>query len=178
MIPMISLLFSLCAQAGTLEGVTLPDTVVAGGQTLVLNGIGLREKLVFDIYVGGLYLPVKSHDAAAIIALDAPKRVTMHFLFPHVTKGQIADTLSDGIDKYPEYVYLKPQLAPMIAAMEDMNSGDEMAYEYVPGKGTTLYIKGVNKGTIPGLDVMTLVFSMYVGPHPATEQLKAGMLGG
>lgn len=32
------------------------------------------------VYVGGLYLPQKSADAAAIIKVDEPKRMVMQFL--------------------------------------------------------------------------------------------------
>ena len=44
------------ALAGELAGVTLPDTLKAGEKTLKLNGLGLRKKAVFKVYVGGLYL--------------------------------------------------------------------------------------------------------------------------
>ncbi|HEX6929025.1 MAG TPA: chalcone isomerase family protein, partial [Gammaproteobacteria bacterium] len=40
--------------AAELAGVTLPDTASVGGQELVLNGMGLREKFWVDVYVGAL----------------------------------------------------------------------------------------------------------------------------
>src|SRR5947209_15933138 len=43
-------------RAGTLAGVTLPDSVQAGSESLVLNGMGLRKKLFIKVYVAGLYL--------------------------------------------------------------------------------------------------------------------------
>ena len=54
--------------AGELAGVTLPDTLKAGEKTLKLNGLGLRKKAVFKVYVGGLYLESPSKDASAILA--------------------------------------------------------------------------------------------------------------
>ena len=48
------------AQAAELGGVELADTATVGDQTLVLNGLGLRKKAIFKVYVGGLYLPKKS----------------------------------------------------------------------------------------------------------------------
>lgn len=177
--PALALLLSLSSYAGSLAGVTLPDTAQAGGQTLVLNGMGLREKYFLDIYVGGLYLPAKSKNASEIINLDAPKRVVMHFIYSGgVTKEQISETLNEGIAKYPEYSALAAKLGSFVGYMEDLKAGDEMVYEYIPGEGTSCYIRGKKKGTIPGLDFMKLVFSIYVGPHPANEALKAGMLKG
>jgi len=46
---------SPCTLAAELAGATLPDTLAVGG-TLKLNGLGLRKKAVFKVYVGGLYL--------------------------------------------------------------------------------------------------------------------------
>ena len=68
------------ALARDLAGVSLPDTLSAGDKTLKLNGLGLRKKAIFKVYVGGLYLEAPSKDAAAIVAADAPKAVRMHFL--------------------------------------------------------------------------------------------------
>ena len=66
--------------ARELGGATLPDTLNAGGKILKLNGLGLRKKAVFKVYVGGLYLESPSKDAAAILASDQAKAIRMHFL--------------------------------------------------------------------------------------------------
>ena len=63
--------------AGTLAGVTLPDTVQVDGRTLVLDGLGLRKKFGVKVYVAGLYLEHKSSDSSAILKADAPKRIVM-----------------------------------------------------------------------------------------------------
>ena len=46
------------ALARELAGVSLPDTLSAGDKALKLNGLGLRKKAIFKVYVGGLYLEV------------------------------------------------------------------------------------------------------------------------
>ena len=80
---MFALLFALQSFAGAAElsGVNVPDTATVGGQDLVLNGLGLREKYFIDIYVGGLYLPQKTTDSAKAIQDDVPKRITMQFTY-------------------------------------------------------------------------------------------------
>lgn len=45
------------ALAGELAGATPPDTLKAGEKTLKLNGLGLRKKATFKVYVGGRALP-------------------------------------------------------------------------------------------------------------------------
>src|SRR5690606_11400456 len=67
------------ARAATLEGVTFPDRASVGGSELVLNGMGVRVAYVFvHVYVAGLYLPQKTHDGAAAVAADEPKRIVLH----------------------------------------------------------------------------------------------------
>jgi len=52
-------LFALPLHAVELSGVVLKDQVTAeNGETLVLNGAGLREKFWIDVYVGSLYLVI------------------------------------------------------------------------------------------------------------------------
>ena len=56
--------------AGELAGTTLPDAIKSGEMTMKLNGLGLRKKAMFKIYVGGLYLESPSKVAVAILATD------------------------------------------------------------------------------------------------------------
>ena len=41
-------------------GVTLPDTIKVGDETLVLNGGGIREKFWLDMYVGFVPVPKRN----------------------------------------------------------------------------------------------------------------------
>jgi hypothetical protein len=63
-------LVALPAAAGSLAGVNLPDKVEVKGQSLVLNGLGLRTKFFIKVYVGGLYLPQKEKAPAKILSED------------------------------------------------------------------------------------------------------------
>lgn len=49
--------------------------------------------------------------------------------------------------------------------------------DYVPGSGVTVRYDGVVKGTIGGRAFAKALLRVYVGPHPPTDALKAGMLG-
>src|SRR5262245_62287613 len=91
------LLLSLPARAAELAGATLPDTLQAGEKTLKLNGLGLRKKAVFKVYVGGLYLEAPSKDASAILASDQPKAIRMYFL-RDLTKAQLVEAFQEGFD--------------------------------------------------------------------------------
>lgn len=166
------------ADAGTLAGVTLPDTATVGGQTVSLNGMGLREKYMIDIYVGGLYLTQPTHDGAAAIAADAPKRVVMHFIYSEVTYDQMIETFEEGFGQMPAAASQRSNIELIKSWVPPtVHKGEQIVFDYVPGKGTTMSVAGQVKGTIPGSDFMKLIFGIYLGDHPPTAALKRGLLG-
>jgi hypothetical protein len=165
------------ASAGSLAGVTLPDSTTVGGQTLTLNGMGLREKLGFlDIYVAGLYLPAKSSDGSKVISSDVPKQIVMHFVY-NVTRDQLVETFRESISKNPKAASFSSQMQQLEAGMTDMKKGDQIKIEYIPGTGTNIYLRGTKKATLSGKDFMEALFSIYLGPNPPTAALKSGLLG-
>lgn len=169
------------AEAKEFEGVTMPDTATVGGQSLVLNGMGLREKFFLNIYVGGLYLPAKTTDAQSAIDQDVAKKFVMHFQYSGgVPKDKMVEAYEEGLTNNAGA--LKQSQAAnfqqFYAWLGDMAAGDEIVYEYVPGTGTTVYVKGAKKGTIAGVDFMKALWSIYLGKTPPTADLKAGVLGG
>jgi hypothetical protein len=174
---LLGLWVALQAHAGQLAGVTLPDTVSVGGQSLVLNGLGLREKYFLDIYVGGLYLPAKTTDATKAIETDQPKRIIMHFIYGSVPKDKVNETFDGGFAGVAGAAALSDRVKQLEGWMTDFTTGDEVVFDYVPGTGTTVTVKGATKGTIPGADFMKALWSVYLGANPPTANLKSGMLG-
>ena len=85
------------AAAGTLAGVTLPDKADVDGQSLVLNGMGLRSKLFFKVYVGGLYLAQKEKSAQKVLGADVPRRMVLSFIYD-VSKDQMCDAWNEGLE--------------------------------------------------------------------------------
>lgn len=178
---LLSLLLALPAGAGTLAGVTLPDKVDVKGQSLVLNGMGLRSKFFIKVYVGGLYLPQKEKAAAKILAADAPRRMVMHFLY-NVSKEQMCEAWNEGLEantpKAPEDV--KKAFATLCSWMEPINKGNQIVLTYVPGEGTLIEVNGKSKGTLPGgKAVADAILATWIGPKPGPgEDFKKAVLGG
>ena len=172
------LALSTPADAGELAGVTMADTTTLGGQTLVLNGMGLREKYMVDVYVGGLYLPSKTTSSTTAIQQDVPKRIVMHFVYKEVTAEQMAETFHEGLAKLGDVSAVQARFDKLDGWMTDAHKGDIVALDYVPGAGTSLTFNGTVKGTIEGVDFMRALWSIYLGASPASKALKTGMLGG
>lgn len=164
--------------AGTLAGVTLPETVQAGGKTLVLNGLGLRKKYMVKVYVAGLYLEQKSSDPSAILKADAPKRIVMHFV-RSVTKNQIIDGFNESFENNtPDAKQtMKAEIDQFSGAFDSVKDGDEIFLTYLPGTGTTVAINGKEKVTIASAAFAPVLFSVWLGPKPPSPDLKAGLLG-
>lgn len=167
------------ARAAELSGVSMDDRVDVGGESLVLNGMGLREKFFVDVYVAGLYLPAEQRSEKAIFGSDTPRRLVMHFV-RDVTKQQICDAWTESLEGN------RPNAPAALAAsfdtlcgwMEDVTEGERMVFTYVPGTGTTVAVKGEEKGTIEGKEFADALYASFIGDKPATAKLKKGLLGG
>jgi Chalcone isomerase-like len=172
--------FSLASlsHAGTLANVTLPDTVQAGNTTLVLNGMGLRTKYAFKVYVAGLYIPQKSADPGAILKPDVPRRIVMHFV-RDVSKNQLTDGFTESFENNtPEAAKtLKPDIDRLFAVLDAVKDGEEVTFTYVPGTGTSVAIAGKERVSIAGPSFADLIFSVWLGPKPPNAGLKKGILG-
>jgi hypothetical protein len=180
---LVSLLVLSCvaavALAGEVAGVKMPETVTVEGKALHLNGMGLRTKVVFKVYVAGLYLEVPSKDSAAVIAADEVKSMRLAIL--RSLKGsQVTEAIEEGFEKNSkaQLSALKPRLAKFAAMIPNVEKGDDILLTYAPGKGTVVTVKGVEKGTIEGKDFADALFSVWLGANPVQEDLKKDLLKG
>lgn len=117
-----------------------------------LNGLGLREKFFFDIYVGGLYLKNKTGDACKAIESDEPKAVVMNFIYSSLTKEQIVEAFDESFAKNPKAAPLKKISILLFPGFPLPKKGDKFEFDYLPGTGTTFKVNGQSKGTIAGVE--------------------------
>ncbi len=140
------------ASARDVGGITFPDEATVGGNVLPLNGVGIRERFFIDIYAAGLYLPTHTEDAAKAIDADVPKRIEMRFLYRHVTREQAVQALQWRLVESPAAASIQDQVERFVGWLRDFDRGDQILFDYVPGKGTTVTLQGEEKGTMPGAD--------------------------
>jgi hypothetical protein len=165
--------------AGEVAGVKMPDTVTVEGKTLKLNGMGLRKKVVFKVYVAGLYLEKPSPAGEAVIASDQIKRMQLSVLRSLKSK-QVMEAIEEGFEKNSKAQMgaLKERLGKFGAMISDVVEGDQIVMTYVPGKGTMVSVKGGDKGVIEGKDFADALFAVWLGPNPVQEDLKKALLHG
>lgn len=172
------LLGAVPAAAKTVQGVTFPDTATVGGQSVTLNGMGVRVAYIFvKVYVGALYLATPTRDANAAVGTDEPKRVLLQFL-RDVSHEEMVDAMREGF-AHTASAALQPQVEQFSAFFtQPLVTGSQASFDYAPGTGTTVTIGGQAKGTIPGADFMRALWGIWLGDDPADAKLKAAMLGG
>lgn len=165
-------------QAGELAGVVLPDQVAVGQHKLVLNGMGLRKKAIFKVYVGALYLTSKSADPQAILAADSPRRMVMRFL-RDVGKGRLVEAWKEGFAaNVPNATdNLSRDMERFLGFWEDVKEGQEVVMTYIPGQGTTVTFGGKEMGTIEGKAFADALLAVWLGPKPPSADFKAALLG-
>ncbi len=165
--------------AASKAGVTFPDTVQVGGKTLTLNGLGVRTKLIIDVYVAGLYLPAKESAAEKILESDTARRMVMHFVYS-VKKKQIAEAWEEGLKaNVPDAsAEVKRNFASLSDWMEDIKKGQSLSLTYVPGEGTKVAVNGKEKGTLAGKATADAILSTWIGPKPGPGgRFKRNILG-
>jgi hypothetical protein len=120
--------------ARTVAGVAYPAQAGVGGQTLQLNGAGIRYKAIFKVYTAGLYLEKPAASLQEIAALPGPKRVS-------------------------------------VTMLREIDSAEL-------GQGAQVFVKGQAQGApFQEPEFFQALLGIWLGPHPADEQLKKALLG-
>jgi hypothetical protein len=179
-----TVMLSLPASAQTTEigGVKLQNSLERAGSSLVLNGGGIREKLWFDLYVGGLYLPSKSSDAAELIKADQATMMQLTIISKLVSSENMSEAIIEGFEKSTggNTAPLQDKIDQFISFFnqEPIVKGNVFELIYAPGSGLKVLKDGKKIGNIAGLDFKQALWGIWLGEEPADNGLKAGMLGG
>jgi long-chain acyl-CoA synthetase len=172
------------ARAAEVEGVKLADKVRIGdsGPELLLNGAGVRTRVVFKVYVGALYLPQKNTAANAVINDSGAKRVALHVL-RDLTADQLLSALNDGLkanhtpDQLAKLDAQTRQLESIFKSVKAAKNGDTITIDFLGDPGTRITVNGEAKGTITGADFGRALLRVWLGDSPADAALKKAMLG-
>ena len=173
-----SLVLAPAAEGAELGGVAMSDRTKAGEQTLVLNGLGLRKRAIFKVYVAGLYLPQKASDPEAILGADTPRKMVMEFV-RNVGKGSLTDAWNDCLTSNSPGASeeVKAGFERLNGWMGDVSDGDRLAFTYVPGEGTSVTVRNQAKGSVSGKPFADALFACWIGDTPPSKDFKDGLLG-
>ena len=175
----LGLAFASAAPAAELAGVTMPDTDTIEGKTLKLNGVGLRKKAIFKVYVAGLYVENPMHDAAALLSSNQMKSMRLHMM-RDLTGKKISDAIVEGFQRNSaaQQDKLRARLDQLTGMFSDVSEGEEIVLTWLPDKGTKVTVRGTDRGTIEGRDFADALFAVWIGPNPVQDDLKKALVGG
>lgn len=164
-------------------GVKFEDTAQLGNQTLVLNGAGLRTKVIVKVYAAGLYLPRKEATATGVLSQPGPKSV--HAVMLRDLSGEdFADAMIKGFkanNSAADVARFQSRLDELRALMLQVGSakkGSKLELNYIPGTGTRVLFNGEQKGRdIAGDDFYQAILRIWLGSDPVDDALKDGLLG-
>ena len=170
------------AVARDVSGVRVPDEIRMQDPDLhlVLNGAGVRRKLFFRIYVAALYLPAPEQDAGRILALERPARLDMQFLYRFIKRGKLIESWDEGFRKNLDteaYRALRPKIERFYRLFGNARRGDHYSFTFVPGRGVRVRIGRKPPVWIAGDDFARALLAIWIGEHPADEDLKQALLG-
>jgi len=170
------------AMAAEVSGVFIDNEIkTSNGQTLVLNGAGLREKFWVDVYVGSLYLEHPFTDVTRILSTPEPWRIQLDFIYKEVARNKLLDSWREGFEKNQRSSALQKLQSRIEAFYALFDSSamakDQFRFDYLPGSGTHVSKNQQLLGVIPGKDFSNALLEIWLGNHPADKSLKRAMLG-
>lgn len=181
----IAILLAMLATAGAtaadIGGVRIEDKATVGGQELVLNGGGVRKRVVFNIYVATLYLPQKAADLASVLA-KAPRRIRLDLLRT-LSAETFIDALNEGLEANnspAEMAAIKSaagQLASIMKTFGQVKEKDVVTLDFHDGS-THVGLNGEVKGAIAGDAFNQALTRIWLGDRPVQADLKKALLGG
>lgn len=173
---------SLTWASTTVSDIVYADTLKKDGAQLQLNGAGIREIFVVDVYAAGLYLPQRSSTAEDVINMAGNKTVRLGLL-RDVDAGDFVDALNEGIldnTTEDERQALSTELQSLIAVMNkigDVKKGDIVDFDYSQTHETSVTVNGKLIGEkIGGEALYRTVLKIWLGEKAIDSDLKKSLL--
>ncbi len=156
----------------------------SAGSKLVLKGTGART-MGFTVYYASLYVPedMKGADAKAIIEADKQMQVNLVIDTRLLSRDKFVKAIREGFGKARGSGYGTDKVEQFLGYFKsvEMKKGDTVYLSYNRGSLSASYkvAGGQAKamGSIAGVQFKKALFAIWLGPNPAQEGLKKGMLG-
>jgi chalcone isomerase-like protein len=167
--------------AATVAGVSVPDSFPLDGQSLVLNGVGVRTLTIFNVrvYVAALYLPRQSHDAEQILASSGPKVVRLEFIRSG-SKAQVEAQYRAGEEKNCGSGGCDPadqvDFERLVAAAPAVKPGDTSTYVFTR-QGVRVLANDRLIGDFANRDLAYRLLAGFIGKQPPSQELRRRLLG-
>jgi hypothetical protein len=157
------------------------DSQVAGKPVaMVLTGVALRQRAVFNVYTIGSYVQqgTSVHNAEELAAADVPKQ--LHLVMERNVDGKdLATAFRTAVRRnYPAPAF-EEEIATLAGYLEgtSVKKGDHVWLTYAPGVGFQGSAAGKTPVVIKNPSFGRAIWEMYLGKHPVQEGVKQGLVG-
>jgi hypothetical protein len=149
----------------------------------VLNGAGIRTKVMIKLYVLGLYVPAKVSSAEAVINSTQLRRVRL------VMKRTLgADTVWDAFDEGiransspAELAAIQSELVEvrkLFVDLGELKEGDVLDIDFASNGDTIVTTQNQPKGKRSSKPLQQALLKIWLGQDPVQSDLKAALLKG
>lgn len=163
-------------------GVKYQESMTVGGKELMLNGAGVRTKLVFKVYTAGLYLQSKESTTEGVMKAEGPRRIRL-VMMRDVSSEDFGSSFMSGLNNNvskedkARIVAQISKYGEMFASIEGLKKGDTLDTDYIPGVGAQSYLNGKKIGVaLPDVVFYNSVLRIWLGDKPADSSLKTRLL--
>lgn len=171
------------AQTTDVSGVKFPNTVQVGASRLLMNGAGVRYKLVFKVYAAALYLGDKASTPEAVLAAPGPRRLQIVML-RDIDGNELGKLFTKGMEQNaPREEFSRSisgilRMSEIFSTRKKLLAGESFAVEWLPGTGTVISVNGKPEGApVKEPEFYSALMKIWLGPVPADPQLKDALLG-
>ena len=168
-------------EALEIEGVPVPSTTSVAGQTLHLNGAGLRTVVLLVVpikaYVAAFYAPAPVRSWKSVLASPGPLKLNFTFL-QSVSQSQVTQAWQAQFHQSVSFDYpgLAGDQAAFIKMLGPLKKGGVESVE-IDGNVTRVFDDGKFKGQITGTNFQKAFLSLWFGSKPVMPELRAALLG-
>jgi hypothetical protein len=170
-------------QVTDVAGVKFPNEIDVRGTKLVLNGAGVRTRVIVKVYAVGIYLPRKAGNLKDIAAMPGAKRIHLQML-REVEGDQFGSSFSRAVgdnttkDEFAKFVGTFMRMGQIFAAKPKLVAGETVSIDFTPGTGTQIFINAKPAGEpFKEPEFFAAMLKVWLGERPVDTTLRPLLLG-
>ncbi|MFN4289760.1 MAG: TonB family protein [Permianibacter sp.] len=161
---------------------SVPEVTLAPNVTVQLRGIAVAQELRSDYYIGAIYLPEWSPELVLAASETVPKRMQLKVLAERLSAREFQRHWKERIALNNPRSTWQPQGERILkfanAFRDNLQRGDQIEFDFLPGRGTSVRLNGQVLTTITGDGFYPLLLSAWLGEIPPTKAFQNHLRSG
>lgn len=166
------------AQPATVAGVDIPETFSVEGNSLQINGFGIRTATVLKakVFVMALYTPMPIRSPDTLLAGSIPLRVWQYYL-RDVDSGMIARGWHESLHSHnPSQTGIESRYTQFATSIGRLHHGSVVTYDCA-ADSVVVTVDGARRPAVHGALFRRALLAVWFGPHSSQPRLRDELLG-